>query len=95
MLVTCARAGVLNEADLRAAKQEKNIIYCNDVYPKDEAGDKSVKDVADLMLPHLGANTKEANFMAARKAAEQTIAYFEHRITTAVVNKEIPDKLLP
>lgn len=95
MLVNCARAGVLNEADLRAAKQEKNIIYCNDVYPKDEAGDKSVKDVADLMLPHLGANTKEANFMAARKAAEQTIAYFEHGITTAVVNKEIPDNLNP
>ena len=27
MLVNCARAGVLNEADLRAAKQEKNIIH--------------------------------------------------------------------
>ncbi len=95
MLVNCARAGVINEEDLRAAKQEKKIFYCNDVYPKDEAGEKSVADVADLMLPHLGANTNEANFTAAKRAAEQTIAYFEHGITTCVVNKELPDNLNP
>ena len=95
MLLNCARAGILNEADLRQAKQEKRIIYCNDVYPKDEAGPKSVADVADIMVPHLGANTKEANFVAARRAAEQTIAYFEQGITTWVVNKELPDGLDP
>jgi len=77
MLVNCARAGILNEADLRAVKAEKQLIFCNDVYAKDEAGDKSVADIADIMLPHLGANTKEANFNAAKKAAEQTVAYFE------------------
>ena len=95
MLVNCARAGVINENDLRAAKAEKKIIYCNDVYPKDEAGEKSVADVADLMLPHLGANTNEANFTAAKRSAEQTIAYFEHGITTAVVNKDLPDGFNP
>ena len=87
MLINCARAGILNEADLRAAKAEKKIIYCNDVYPKDEAGEKSVADVADLMLPHLGANTREANFVAARRSAEQTIAYFEEGAKDWVVNK--------
>ncbi len=93
VLVNCARAGIVNEDDLRAAKAEKKIIFCNDVYPKDEAGPKTVTDIADIMLPHLGANTKEANFTAARMAAEQTIAYYEQGITNCVVNKEIPDGL--
>ena len=86
-LVNCARAGVINEADLRAVKANKTIFYLNDVYPKDEAGEKSVADVADIMMPHLGANTFEANLNAARKAAEQIVDYFENGVTTAVVNK--------
>ena len=86
MLINCARCGILNEADLRAVKAEKQLIFCNDVYPKDEAGQKSVADIADIMLPHLGANTKEANFNAARKAAEQTVAYFEKGDKSCVVN---------
>lgn len=93
VLINCARAGIVNEEDLRAAKSEKKIFFCNDVYPKDEAGTKSVADIADVMLPHLGANTKEANFNAAKMSAEQTIAYFEQGITNCVVNKEIPDGL--
>ena len=95
MLINCARAGIINEADLRAVKATKKLVYCNDVYPKDEAGEKSVADVADLMLPHIGANTHEANFVAAKRSAEQTIAYFEQGITTWVVNKELPDGLDP
>ena len=39
MLVNCARAGVVDEEALRAAKREKGLVFCNDVYPKDEAGD--------------------------------------------------------
>ena len=93
VLVNCARAGVINEDDLRAVKKEKKITFCNDVYPKDAPGEKSVADIADIMLPHLGASTKEANFNAAKKAAEQTIAYFEKGITNCVVNKGIPDGL--
>ena len=93
ILVNCARAGIINEADLRAVKGEKKIIFCNDVYPKDAAGPKSVADIADVMLPHLGANTHEANFIAARRAAEQTIAYFEQGVTNCVVNKALPDGL--
>jgi D-3-phosphoglycerate dehydrogenase len=92
-LVNCARAGVINEEDLRIVKAEKKLIFCNDVYPKDEAGDKTVADIADVMLPHLGASTKEANFNAATRAAEQTVGYFEQGITNCVVNKDIPDGL--
>ena len=93
ILVNCARAGIINEEDLRAVKATKKIVYCNDVYPKDAAGPKSVADVADIMLPHLGANTYEANFNAAKRAAEQTIAYFEQGVTNCVVNKALPDGL--
>jgi D-3-phosphoglycerate dehydrogenase len=45
------------------------------------------------MMPHLGANTFEANFNAARKSAEQIVDYFEKGVTTAVVNKSLPDGL--
>ena len=38
MLINCARAGVINEDDLRAAKAGKKLFFCNDVYPKDAAG---------------------------------------------------------
>ncbi len=93
VLVNCARSGIINEADLRAVKAERKLVYCNDVYPKDSVGPKSIADVADLMLPHLGASTAEANLMAARRSAEQTIAYFEQGITNCVVNKSLPDGL--
>ncbi len=90
MIVNCARAGVVNEADLRAAKKTKNLVYCNDVYPKDAPGEKSIADIADLMLPHLGASTFEANYNAAKRAADQLVAYVEHGVNTYVVNKALP-----
>ncbi len=93
VLVNCARAGIIDEGAIRALKAEKELIFCNDVYPKDAAGDKTVKDIADIMLPHLGANTKEANFLAAKRAAEQTVGYFVEGVTTCVVNKGVPDGL--
>lgn len=93
MIVNCARAGIIDEAAIREMKAEKEIIFCNDVYPKDAAGDKPIKDIADIMLPHLGASTKEANFLAAKRAADQTVAYFAEGVTTCVVNKGVPDGL--
>lgn len=86
-LVNCARAGIVNEADLRALKAEKKIRFLNDVYAKDEEGPKSVADVADIMVPHLGASTREANFKAAELAARELIDLDEKGIDKAVVNK--------
>ncbi len=91
VLINCARAGIINEDDLRAVRKEKGIIFCNDVYAKDAAGDKSVADFADIMLPHLGASTAEANYNAAMRSAEQIIDYYEKGITSCVVNKDLPD----
>ena len=96
MLVNCARYGVVDEDALRAAKAAgKNIIYCTDVHPKDTAANQPSADIADIMLPHLGANTKEANKMAAMRAASQMHAYFAQGDTSCVVNAEMPHDLNP
>ena len=94
-LINCARAGIVVEDDLRTAKAENGLVYCNDVYAADVPGPKSIADVAAIMVPHLGANTKEANFTAAKRAGEQLVEYFEQGITRYVVNKDLPDGLSP
>ncbi len=94
-IVNCARHGIINEEDLRTVKATKDIKYLNDVYAKDAAGEKSIAECADLMLPHLGASTKEANFNAAKRAADQILGYFEEGVTNCVVNKSVPEGLNP
>lgn len=97
LLVNCARSGVINEDDLREHKQTgtKTLQYLTDVYPKDEAGEKPIADCADIMLPHIGANTEEANFNAASRAAQQVSDYFKKGIATHVVNRVCPEGLEP
>ncbi len=92
-LINCARAGIINEADFRQVKAEKGIRFLNDVYPKDAEGPKSVADIADIMLPHLGASTKEANTKAASLAAQELIEFDEKGISTYIVNRDIPVEL--
>lgn len=93
VLINCARSGIVDEAALREVKAEKGLGFCTDVYPKDAPGPKSCANVADIMLPHLGASTHEANRNAAVRAAEQLIAYVERGVTKHVVNKGVPDGL--
>lgn len=92
-LINCARSGVVNENDLRAIKAEKGLRFLNDVYPKDAEGPKSVVDIADIMVPHLGASTKEANFNAAQRSAEQLIDFDSKGVTSYIVNRDIPEGL--
>ncbi|VGO14969.1 Hydroxypyruvate reductase [Pontiella desulfatans] len=89
-IINCARAGILNENDLRELKADKGLRFLNDVYPKDEAADQTVTDIADIMLPHLGASTVEANFNAAKRSATQLIGYDEKGIASYVVNRDVP-----
>jgi len=92
-LINCARAGIINEDDLRAAIEGQGIRFLNDVYAKDAEGEKSVADIAHVMLPHLGASTLESNINAARRAAEQLVDYDEKGISCFVVNRDIPEGL--
>ncbi|MDD7983727.1 3-phosphoglycerate dehydrogenase family protein [Lentisphaera marina] len=95
VLVNCARYEILDEEALREVKKTKTIYYANDVYPKDAAGDKSIADVSDIMLPHLGASSIEANTNAAVMAANQVSNYLAKGISVFVVNKVLPDGLAP
>ena len=92
-IVNCARAGVIDEDAVRKAKSEKGLRFLNDVFPKDEPGPKSVADIADIMVPHLGASTKEANAKAAQRSAEQLIEFDEKGVTSFIVNRDIPEGL--
>ena len=92
-LINCARAGIVNEDDIRAARQVKSIRFLNDVYPKDAEGPKSVADIADLMMPHLGASTVEANRNAAIRAAEELVDLDEKGVSPFIVNRDIPQGL--
>lgn len=92
-IVNCARAGIVREDAVRKAKQKKNIRFLNDVYATDAEGDKSVADFADIMLPHIGASTAEANFNAAKRAAEQLIDLDHKGITSFIINRDIPEGL--
>lgn len=89
-LINCARHGIVDEDALRAVKTAKGLRFLNDVYPKDEAGPKPVADIADLMMPHLGANTYEANYNAARRAAQELIDLDEKGDQSCIVNRDIP-----
>lgn len=92
-LINCARHGVVNHDDLRELKSVKKLRFLNDVYPKDEAGPKPEADIADIMLPHLGASSEEANLNAARMAARILIEFDEKGITSFIVNRDIPEGL--
>mgnify|MGYP000894225558 CR=1 FL=1 len=92
-IVNCARAGILDEEAFRAVKAAKKLRLLNDVYPKDAEGPKSIADIADIMLPHLGASTKEANFKAALHAAEELIEFDQKGISSYIVNRDIPPGL--
>jgi D-3-phosphoglycerate dehydrogenase len=92
-LINCSRHGVVNHDDLRELKKTKNLRFLNDVYPKDEAGLKPEADIADIMLPHLGASSAEANLNAARMAARILIEFEEKGITSFIVNRDIPEGL--
>jgi D-3-phosphoglycerate dehydrogenase len=92
-IINCARAGIIDEDAVRKTKKEKGLRFLNDVYPKDAEGKKSVEDIADIMLPHLGANTHEANSNAARRAAEELMDFDTKGITSYIVNRDIPEGL--
>jgi D-3-phosphoglycerate dehydrogenase len=92
-IVNCARAGIIDEQALREARKSKNLRFLNDVYPKDEPGPKSVADIADILMPHLGASTHEANYVAAERAARELIDLDDKGVTSFIVNRDIPEGL--
>jgi D-3-phosphoglycerate dehydrogenase len=92
-IINCARAGIIDEPALREARKVKGLRFLNDVYPKDEPGPKSVADIADILMPHLGASTHEANYVAAERAARELVDLDDKGVTSYIVNRDIPEGL--
>ncbi len=96
MIINCSRYGVVDEDALRTARANgKHFIYCTDVHPKDTAAMQPSADIADMLLPHLGANTKEANKLAAMRAASQMIGLIDNGDTSCVINAVMPEDVSP
>ena len=89
-VINCARSEILDENAIRTLKATKKIRFLNDVYAKDEAGPKSCADIAEIMLPHLGASTSESNTNAAKMAAEIILDFDAKGISPYIVNRDIP-----
>ena len=101
VLINTARGPLVNNSALIDALESGKLSGAGlDVFDGDRLvyyrpGEKPSAAMADLILPHLGANTREANTKAAKRAAEQMVAYFSDGDTSCVVNGESPNGLNP
>ncbi|MEM9682808.1 MAG: phosphoglycerate dehydrogenase [Pseudomonadota bacterium] len=84
-IVNCARGGIVNEADLRAALDSGQVAgAAMDVFEVEPATDNVLFGQDNLIAtPHLGAATREAQEIVAVQVAEQMADYL---LTGAVTN---------
>jgi D-3-phosphoglycerate dehydrogenase len=84
-IVNCARGGIVNEADLRAALDSGHVAGAAfDVFEVEPAKDNVLFGHENLIAtPHLGAATQEAQEIVAVQVAEQMADYL---LTGAVAN---------
>ncbi|MDA9755169.1 3-phosphoglycerate dehydrogenase family protein [Gammaproteobacteria bacterium] len=85
-LINLSRGGVVNNVDLiNALNNKKLTTYVTD-FPTPELIKRSVNSGDVILLPHLGASTKEAEINCSILAAEQTKNYLENGLITNSVN---------
>lgn len=85
-LINLSRGGVVNNIDLiNALNNKKLTTYVTD-FPTPELIKRSVNSGDVILLPHLGASTKEAEINCSILAAEQTKNYLENGLITNSVN---------
>lgn len=84
-IINCARGGIVNEADLRAALDSGHVAGAAiDVFEAEPAKDNVLFGHENLIAtPHLGAATQEAQEIVAVQVAEQMADYL---LTGAVAN---------
>jgi D-3-phosphoglycerate dehydrogenase len=77
-LINCARGGVVCEADLVAALNNKTIAYAGiDVFEKEPPVYDAILKLDNISLtPHIGASTNEAQKRIGDEMAEQIIRFF-------------------
>lgn len=85
-LINLSRGGVVNNLDvIDALKNKKLSSYVTD-FPTPELIDRSVNNGDVILLPHLGASTKEAEINCSIMAAEQTKDFLENGLIINSVN---------
>jgi D-3-phosphoglycerate dehydrogenase len=87
-LLNCARGGLVNEADLRAALVEGRLAGAAlDVFEQEPARDNPLFGLDNLVAtPHLGAATTEAQEKVAVQIAQQMADYLLHGAVSNAVN---------
>jgi D-3-phosphoglycerate dehydrogenase / 2-oxoglutarate reductase len=87
-IVNCARGGIVNEADLRAALDEGYVAAAAvDVFEVEPAKDNVLFGQENLIAtPHLGAATQEAQEIVAVQVAEQMSDYLLSGAVSNAVN---------
>ena len=85
-LINLSRGGIVNNIDvINALNSKKLTSYVTD-FPTPELIKRSVNYGDVILLPHLGASTKEAEINCSILAAEQTKNYLENGLITNSVN---------
>ena len=85
-LINLSRGGIVNNIDIINALNNKKLnSYVTD-FPTTELIKRSVNYGDVILLPHLGASTKEAEINCSILAAEQTKNYLENGLITNSVN---------
>ena len=85
-LINLSRGGVVNNSDVIDALENKKLSSYVTDFPTPELIDRSVSNGDVILLPHLGASTKEAEINSSVMAAEQTKDYLENGLITNSVN---------
>ena len=85
-LINLSRGGIVNNLDvIGALKNKKLSSYVTD-FPTPELIERSLNNGDVILLPHLGASTKEAEINCSIMAAEQTKNFLENGLITNSVN---------
>ena len=85
-LINLSRGGVVNNLDVIDALENKKLSSYVTDFPTPELIDRSVSNGDVILLPHLGASTKEAEINCSVMAAEQTKDFLENGLITNSVN---------
>ena len=85
-LINLSRGGFVNNSDVIDALENKKLSSYVTDFPTPELIDRSVSNGDVILLPHLGASTKEAEINCSVMAAEQTKDFLENGLITNSVN---------
>ena len=87
-IINCARGGLVNEADLKAALESGQVAGAAlDVFEEEPAKSNPLFNMANVVCtPHLGASTNEAQENVAVQVAEQMADYLTSGAVTNALN---------